>query len=64
MDNSERDVMLGRIDERTEQLCRSMENHLAHHQRFEEQLEVRLDELSSRSLFTPIIKFIKWLVKK
>jgi len=64
MNIEERDLILGRIDERTQQLCKSMDNHLQHHEVFERQLEERLDKLSSRNLFTPIINAIKWLVKK
>jgi len=63
MDNSERDMILGRLDERTEQLCKAMDNHLSHHERFESQLETRLNELASRSLFTPIKNLFKWIIK-
>lgn len=63
MDNADRDLILGRIDERTEQLCKSMANHLRHHELFEARLEERLDKLALRGLFTPILNALKWIIR-
>jgi len=63
MTEDERNDLLIRLDERTEGLVNSMNNHLFHHETFESKLETRLDDLASRNVFTPIIKLAKWLIK-
>ena len=64
MDAQEQNDMLIRIDERTAGLVKSMDNHLLFHQKFEETLETRLDELASRNVLTPFINLFKWLYRK
>lgn len=55
--------LLIRIDERVEHLIKQMDNHLQHHARLESKLEVRLDKLAARNLFTPILNAIKWVLR-
>lgn len=61
MTPEEQSELLYRLDERVAGLVKSMDNHLNHHQQFEDTLEKRLDELASRNIFTPIIHLVKWI---
>lgn len=63
MTENEKTELLIRLDERSETLVKSMDNHLRHHEIFESNLEKRLDELASRNILTPFINLIKYFWK-